>query len=173
MVGWRTVNADNPRLTVRAAHVERQPWRVIVDSQGQAQLEREVFCDEHKTRTLVLTSDRSPAAWRKELAARGVSVVLCALQGERIGLAPALQKLGDRDITSVLVEGGGELIGALMDARLVDKLVFFYAPKIIGGRAAPTAVEGEGITALNDAVALHNVAWHRVGDDLVVSGYCK
>jgi len=171
MVGWRTVVLDNPRLTVRLRGVTHQPWRVVVDARGDSGLEAAVYADEHRTRTMVLTGTRSPAAWRRQLAGRGVTVVECALDGERIDLNDALRRLGGQPVTSVLVEGGGRLLGALMDRRLVDKLVFFYAPKIIGGREAPTAIEGEGIRALADAVALRDVEWRRVGDDLVVTAY--
>ena len=89
-----------------------------------------------------------------------------------IDLCGALKQLGQREITSVLAEGGGGLLGALFDARLVDKACFFYAPKIIGGATAPTAVEGQGIGPLKDAIALRNVEWRHLGDDLVVTGYC-
>jgi diaminohydroxyphosphoribosylaminopyrimidine deaminase/5-amino-6-(5-phosphoribosylamino)uracil reductase len=143
----------------------------VVDARGESGLEAKVYTDEHKARTMVVTSKVAPAAWRKQLAGRGVTVFECALDGDRIDLRDALRRVGERGITSVLAEGGGRLLGALMDARLVDKLVFFYAPKIIGGREAPTAIEGEGIRALADAVSLRNVEWRRVGDDLVVTAY--
>jgi diaminohydroxyphosphoribosylaminopyrimidine deaminase / 5-amino-6-(5-phosphoribosylamino)uracil reductase len=172
MVGWRTVALDDPRLTVRLRGVTHQPCRVVVDARGEAPLTATVFTDDHHARTMALTSKQAPVAWRKQLAGRGVTMIECAMQGERLDLADAFKKLGERDVTSVLVEGGGRLLGALMDQRLVDKLVFFYAPKIIGGREAPTAIEGEGIRALADAIALHNVEWRRVGDDLVVTAYC-
>ncbi len=193
MVGWRTVALDDPRLTVRLRGVKHQPWRVVVDARGESGLKANVYTDEHKARTMVVTSKLAPAAWRKQLADRGVAIIECATvaavsdrrstrserpavgdrrYSDRIDLRDALRRLGEREITSVLAEGGGRLLGALMDQRLVDKLVFFYAPKIIGGREAPTAIEGEGIKALADAVTLRNVEWRRLGEDLVVTAYC-
>lgn len=172
MVGWRTVAMDNPRLTVRLRGVTHQPWRVVVDACGESGLDADVYSDEQKVRTMLVTSKLAPAVWRKQLVAHGVTVLECAVDGDRIDLLDALRRLGGRGITSVLAEGGGRLLGALMDARLVDKLVFFYAPKIIGGREAPTAVEGEGIKALADAVTLRDIEWRRVGEDLVVTAYC-
>ncbi|MBI5687542.1 MAG: bifunctional diaminohydroxyphosphoribosylaminopyrimidine deaminase/5-amino-6-(5-phosphoribosylamino)uracil reductase RibD [Verrucomicrobia bacterium] len=176
MVGSGTIVADNPQLTVRDGAIDRQPWRVVVDSGGRASLDAHVFSDEDRLRTIVLTSKRAPEPWRKQLAEQGVTVIECGMQSaeygvEKIDLSDALKKLAEREIINVLVEGGGSLLGALFDARLVDKAVFFYAPKIIGGASAPTAVEGQGIGPLKDAVALRKVEWRHLGDDFVVIGY--
>lgn len=172
MVGSGTIAADNPHLTVRDGNVDRQPWRVIVDSRGRGALTANVFSDEHRQRTITLTSERAPELWRKQLAECGVTVLPCALRDDRIDVSDALKQLSQREIINVLVEGGGGLLGALFDARLVDKVVFFYAPKIIGGASAVTAVEGKGIEQLKDAVALHKFEWRHLGDNLVVIGYC-
>ena len=191
MVGSATVAADNPRLIVRDGKVDRQPWRVVVDSQGRCALTANIFTDEHRQRTIVLTSALSPEPWRKQLIERGVMVIECgtvaavsdrrtetaeeAAVGDRgsmahIDICDAMKRLGQREITSVLAEGGGGLIGALFDARLVDKAVFFYAPKIIGGASAPTAVAGQGIGALKNALNLRNVEMRHLEEDWVVTG---
>ncbi|OHE78446.1 MAG: riboflavin biosynthesis protein RibD [Verrucomicrobia bacterium GWF2_62_7] len=172
MVGSGTIIADNPQLTVRDGGIDRQPWRVVADSRGRTALDAHVFSDEDRLRTIALTSERAPEPWRKQLAERGVTVLTCALQGDHLDVGDALKQLSQREIINVLVEGGGSLLGALFDARLVDKVVFFYAPKIIGGADAPTAVEGQGIGQLKNAVALRKVEWRHLGDDLVVIGYC-
>lgn len=172
MVGASTVIADNPQLTVRVGKIERQPWRVIADSRGRTSLEVGVLTDEHRRRTIVLTTGQASLSWRQQLGDSGVTVLTCAARDERVDLLDALRQLGQREITSVLVEGGGRLVGSLFDQRLVDKVVFFYAPKIIGGRDAPTAVEGQGIGQLSEAIAVRNIEWRRLGDDIVVTGYC-
>ncbi|MCX6899425.1 MAG: bifunctional diaminohydroxyphosphoribosylaminopyrimidine deaminase/5-amino-6-(5-phosphoribosylamino)uracil reductase RibD [Verrucomicrobia bacterium] len=172
MVGSGTIIADNPQLIVRDGAIDRQPRRVVVDSRGRSALDARVFSDEHHQRTIVLTSERSPEPWRKQLGDRGVTVLTCALRDDHLDVSDALKSLTEHEVISVLVEGGGGLIGALFDARLVDKAVFFYAPKIIGGTDAPTAVEGKGIEQLKNAVALRKVEWRHLGDDLVVIGYC-
>ncbi|MCX6906768.1 MAG: bifunctional diaminohydroxyphosphoribosylaminopyrimidine deaminase/5-amino-6-(5-phosphoribosylamino)uracil reductase RibD [Verrucomicrobia bacterium] len=172
MVGSGTVAADNPRLTVRDGGVDEQPWRVVVDSGGRTALDAHVFSDEDRLRTMVLTSERAPTPWRKQLADQGVTVLPCALRGDHLDVSDVLKQLSQREIINVLVEGGGSLLGALFDARLVDKVVFFYAPKVIGGTNAPTAVEGQGIGRLKDAVELRNIEWRHLGDDLVLIGYC-
>jgi len=76
-----------------------------------------------------------------------------------------LKALGRRDITSVLVEGGGELLGSLFDARLVDRVALFYAPIVIGGRGAVAAIAGEGAAAVGKAVQFRDCRWRRVGKD--------
>lgn len=173
MVGSGTVLADNPQLTVREGAVERQPWRVVVDGRGRSPLDAHVFSDEDRLRTMVLTSERAPAPWRRQLAEQGVTVIECGVRdAERIDLSDALKRLAGRDVINVLVEGGGGLLGALFDARLADKAVFFYAPKIIGGANTPTGVEGEGIAQLKDAISLRQVEWRHLGEDFVVIGYC-
>lgn len=172
MVGSGTIITDNPQLTVRDGAIDWQPRRVVVDSRGRSALDARVFSDEHCQRTIVLTNERSPEPWRKQLAGRGVTVLTCALCDDHLDVSDALKLLTEHEVISVLVEGGGGLIGALFDARLVDKAVFFYAPKIIGGMDAPTAVEGKGNEQLKNAVALRKVEWRHLGDDLVVIGYC-
>lgn len=177
MVGSGTVIADNPQLTVRDGAIDRQPWRVIVDARGRSPLEAHVFSDEDRLRTLAVTSERAPETWRKELAERGVTVIECRLRVaeggvEKIDLSDLLKRLAQREIVNLLVEGGGGLLGALFDARLVDKAVFFYAPKIIGGAGAPTAVGGQGVAQLKDALTLRKFEWRHLGEDLVVIGYC-
>ncbi|MCX7825981.1 MAG: bifunctional diaminohydroxyphosphoribosylaminopyrimidine deaminase/5-amino-6-(5-phosphoribosylamino)uracil reductase RibD, partial [Verrucomicrobiae bacterium] len=121
LVGAGTVIADDPQLTVRAGKVERQPWRVIADSGGRTPLEARVLSDEHRARTIVLTTAQSASSWRRQLAERGVTVLECAARDERVDLLDALKQLGGREITGVLVEGGGQLVGSLLDQRLVDK----------------------------------------------------
>jgi len=86
-------------------------------------------------------------------------------------LEKLLKALGEREITSVLVEGGGILLGSLFDCGLVDKVIAFIAPVIIGGSKARTAVGGEGVDKVVDSLRLEHVSVERFGDDLMVSGY--
>ena len=95
----------------------------------------------------------------------GVEAIVLPHKSGWVDLRAALKALGKRDITSVLVEGGGELLGSLFDARLVDRVALFYAPMIIGGRGAVAAVAGDGATKVRNAVRLRNCRWRRVGRD--------
>jgi len=81
--------------------------------------------------------------------------------------------LGEREITSILVEGGGILLGSLFDQKLVDKVIAFIAPIIIGGEEAKTAVAGKGVDKVMDAIELERISVEKFGEDLMISGYVK
>ncbi len=159
MVGARTVVRDDPQLTLRHGVRGRQPLRIVMDSRGTCPLDARVFTDKFRGRTIVVTSRQSPKRWRDVLAGRGIRVV----QTRSRDLRGTLKALGKMDITSVLIEGGGELLGAAFDAKLVDEVMFFYAPLVIGGARAVTAVGGEGVARVKQAVKLRDCQWRRIG----------
>jgi diaminohydroxyphosphoribosylaminopyrimidine deaminase/5-amino-6-(5-phosphoribosylamino)uracil reductase len=91
----------------------------------------------------------------------------------QVNLEDMLKKLALSGITNILVEGGGTLIGSLFDQRLVDKVMFFISPKIIGGKEAVSAVMGKGVTRIDNAIKLKNVSLKRIGEDFLIEGYLK
>ena len=109
---------------------------------------------------------------RKYLALRGVTVlVVRAAEDGHVNLRALLVALGQLEITSVLLEGGGDFLGAMWEEGLVDRVAFFYAPKIIGGREAPTAVDGRGVARVADAVTLRGVKWRALpGGQMLMTG---
>jgi len=133
MVGANTVIRDDPRLTLRHGVRGRQPWRVVVDSRGQCPRTARLFTDSLRHHTLVFTTRHSPSGWRRYLALLGIVVIIVPAKGGRVDLRPALRELGRMDVSSVMVEGGAQLLSAMFEARLVDQIAFFYAPIIIGG----------------------------------------
>ena len=163
MVGANTAIRDNPQLTVRHGVRGRQPLRIVVDARGRSPTSAKLFRDTHRKCTLVLTTKLSSPRWRRYLVLRGIDMVIVKQKKARVDLRAALRILGKRNVTSVLVEGGGELLGSLFDARLVDKVTFFYAPAIIGGREAVTVVAGEGAAKVRKATRLHDCRWRRIG----------
>ena len=165
LVGTNTVVRDDPELTVRHGVCGQQPWRVVVDARGRVSRTAKVFRDAQRRRTLVLTTSLSSAAWRGYLLRMGVEAIVLPHKNGRVDLRAALKALGRREITSVLVEGGGELHGSLFDARLVDRVALFYAPMVIGGRGAVAAVAGEGVARVGEAVRLRDCRWRRIGKD--------
>jgi diaminohydroxyphosphoribosylaminopyrimidine deaminase/5-amino-6-(5-phosphoribosylamino)uracil reductase len=167
MVGANTVVRDNPRLTVRHGVAPRKlsGWRVVVDARGRCPYSANLFTDAHRRSTIVLTTSHSAARWRRRLSQNGVTVMLLPHKRGRVDLRAALKALGKRNITSVLAEGGGELLGSLFDARLVDGVALFYAPIVIGGRGAVAAVAGEGAASVGQAVRLQDCRWRRIGTD--------
>ena len=153
MVGIGTVLADDPRLTVRDVPVRgAQPLRVVIDSNGQLPSASAMLAEPGET--LVFTA----AGRAIELGGRAASVATSA--DGAVDLAEAMAHLGGRGATSVLVEGGPTLLGALFDAGLVDKVVAFVAPVVLGAAAAaPGPVGGAGISAIADALRLERVRY--------------
>lgn len=198
LVGSGTVRSDDPRLTVRLAEPRRParppPLRVVVDGRGAAPLTAQLFGPALASGTLVVTTTAMPAEHRSQLIDRGVEVVTVparaggsirparrdvpepsgpdgtSIGAPRVDLAALVDLLGARGLRNLFVEGGGTLVGALFDARLVDRLYAFLAPIVIGGVDAPGAVGGGGIARLTDAARLVDVAWEQLGPDCLVSG---
>jgi diaminohydroxyphosphoribosylaminopyrimidine deaminase/5-amino-6-(5-phosphoribosylamino)uracil reductase len=174
LVGAGTVLADNPSLTIRHGVRGRQPLRVIVDTRGRCPTSSTVFTDRHRHRTLVMTGRASDRRWREQLARQGVAVAVLPARAGHLDMRRALQWLGKQGITNLLVEGGGGLPGALFDARLVDKVAFFFAPLIIGGRNAVTAVQGDGAALVKTAWQFRRHGrWRRLGDGEMLFEGCR
>jgi diaminohydroxyphosphoribosylaminopyrimidine deaminase/5-amino-6-(5-phosphoribosylamino)uracil reductase len=163
LVGTNTAVRDDPGLTVRHGVRGQQPWRVVIDTRGRVSRKAKIFTDGQRGRTLVLTTNLAPVAWRRYLSGKGVEAIVLPHKSGRVDLRAALKALGKRDITSVLVEGGGELLGSFFDAGLVDRVTLFYAPIVIGGRSAVAAVAGKGAAKIGKAVRLGDCRWRRIG----------
>jgi diaminohydroxyphosphoribosylaminopyrimidine deaminase/5-amino-6-(5-phosphoribosylamino)uracil reductase len=174
MAGVNTVLADDPRLIVRSCGgrggtVRKQPLRVIVDGKGRTPLTARVFRQPGKTLLVlgrVATSDEKTV-----FAQVGAEVIELPSAKGRVDLENLLKALGEREITSILVEGGGILLGSLFDCGLVDKVTAFIAPIIVGGKEAKTAVGGEGVDKIVDSFRLERIKVKRFDEDLMVSGY--
>ena len=170
MVGINTVLADNPQLTARDSDgnaLEHQPLRVVLDSHARMPHGAAMLRAPGDTLVVVAdTYDNDLPAWD---GAETVSVPRGANGG--VDMRALLAALGERDITGVLVEGGGAVIGSLFDLRLVDKVVAFVAPVIIGGHDAISPVAGAGIDDMTDAMRLRDVQMLRFGEDIAIIGY--
>ncbi|MHB8572227.1 MAG: bifunctional diaminohydroxyphosphoribosylaminopyrimidine deaminase/5-amino-6-(5-phosphoribosylamino)uracil reductase RibD [Candidatus Dormibacteria bacterium] len=169
MAGVGTVLADDPRLTARPAGdgATRQPLRVVVDSRLRTPATSRVF---ETPGVLVATTSAAPVAARRQLESRGAVVEVFDGDRGRVHLAGLLQALGAREVTSLLVEGGPALLGSMFDQDLVDEVVAFIAPVVIGGAGAPGAVGGAGPASLAAAHPLHELEWTSVGPDLMIRG---
>jgi diaminohydroxyphosphoribosylaminopyrimidine deaminase / 5-amino-6-(5-phosphoribosylamino)uracil reductase len=142
LVGAETVRADNPRLTVRSARRSRQPWRIVLTRSGNLPRPAHLFSDRFASRTLIYR-DKS--------------------------LAAVLKNLGKRGITSVLIEGGGEVLGQALDARLIDKVEFYLGPILTGGPVI--AFPGRGAGSTVEGLRLGRVSYQRIGQSVCVTGY--
>jgi diaminohydroxyphosphoribosylaminopyrimidine deaminase/5-amino-6-(5-phosphoribosylamino)uracil reductase len=168
MVGVNTVICDDPRLTVRnetGCPVSRQPLRVVLDSQGRTPPDARMFREPGKT--LIATTVPGSKVDRPSVEA----ICLPCDGNGRVDISVLLEKLGDRGIVNLLVEGGSELFGALFDQQLIDKVVSYIAPIIIGGCKAPSPVGGVGVPTLNDSLQLENVTVEQIGSNFKIEGY--
>jgi diaminohydroxyphosphoribosylaminopyrimidine deaminase / 5-amino-6-(5-phosphoribosylamino)uracil reductase len=142
LVGAQTVRADNPRLTVRGARRTRQPWRVVLTRSGKLPRRARLFSDQLAARTLIY---------------KGKS------------LTNILKNLGQRGITSVLIEGGGDVLGQALDARVIDKVQLYLGPMLTGGPVI--AFPGRGAKTTANALRLYGVSYQLIGQSIYISGY--
>jgi diaminohydroxyphosphoribosylaminopyrimidine deaminase/5-amino-6-(5-phosphoribosylamino)uracil reductase len=171
LVGVNTVLADDPSLTVRLPGFEQKPWRrIVMDPRARTPLRARVVCDPLAPSTIVVVTDSAPAR-RVAALGRKVRVLRAPTRAGGIDLRWLLGKLGREQVTSLLVEGGGETNAAFLSAGLAARVVFFYAPLVLGGVGAPTTVAGEGEAGLSGALPLREPRWRRLGDDLILTAY--
>jgi len=176
MAGVNTVLVDDPRLTARCCGgrggtAKKQPLRVIVDGKGRTPLTAQLFSEPGKA--LLALGKSATIEEKTALAQIGAELLELPTEEGLVDLKGLLKALGEREITSVLVEGGGTLLGSLFDHGLVDKVVAFIAPIIIGGKEAKTAVGGKGVSKVAESLKLKRIKVERFGQDLMVSGYVK
>ena len=176
LVGSSTVVTDDPLLTARPGgrDAQRQPLRIVVDSRGRTPAMARVLGSTGEGRTLIATVEGAPSAsggWSASMRAAGAEVIALPAKDRRVDLLALLRELGKRDILSLLVEGGGVVLGSFFDGGLVDKVHAIIAPMVIGAEDAPAAVAGRGAYRMADALRLRDITVKRLGDDLLVSGY--
>lgn len=169
LVGATTAIVDNPNLTDRSGKPRRRPLvRVVLDNSLRLPIEHNLVASAYERPTVIFTSNVDPnkTVPRTE---RGAEVV--PITGGPRNLTEVLHELHRREVQSVLVEGGSEVAGAFSDAKLIDKVTFIVTPIIIGGKSAPPAVGGDGISCLNDAMRLKDVSVVRLDEDIEITGY--
>jgi diaminohydroxyphosphoribosylaminopyrimidine deaminase / 5-amino-6-(5-phosphoribosylamino)uracil reductase len=142
LVGAETVRGDNPRLTVRSIRGTRQPWRIVLTRSGRLPPRAHLFSDKFAARTLIF---------------------------RRKSLASVLKRLGTRGVTSVLIEGGGEVLGEALDQRLIDKVQIYLGPILTGGPVVAFPGQGAGKTA--DALRLRRIEYQQIGETVSIRGY--
>ncbi len=172
IVGVNTVLSDDPQLTARDKQgrpLERQPLRVIVDSEARTPATARLFGEPGTT--MVATTLAAPRTRVRGFQEVGAEVVEFVSQEGLVNLEELLKELGRRGSISVMVEGGSILFASLFEQGLVDKVVAFIAPMIIGGKRAKMAVAGEGVERIDHALRLNRVTIEHLGDDVMISGY--
>lgn len=173
MVGIGTVLADDPSLTARLpGGGGRDPVRIVLDSQARIPLQATVLTQQSEAPTIIAVTSGAPSERLDALRQAGAEV-LVVNEGPQVDLTELMRILGARGITSVLIEGGAGVHGSAITAGIVDKAVWFIAPKIIGGSTAPGPVGGAGVEDPSGAAELKNVRVRRLGPDILVEGYFK
>jgi diaminohydroxyphosphoribosylaminopyrimidine deaminase / 5-amino-6-(5-phosphoribosylamino)uracil reductase len=172
LVGINTALADDPQLTTRLPRGRGQdPIRVILDSRLRLPEQARMLHQESSAPTWVACTAAVPAEKIHLLSKHGAEVLVLPEESGRVSVTALLDRLGKRQVQSVLVEGGAEILGSFFDQKLVQMFHFFYAPKFLGGRTAPGVLGGEGVSRLDGAHQARDLSTRRVGDDLLVSGY--
>jgi diaminohydroxyphosphoribosylaminopyrimidine deaminase/5-amino-6-(5-phosphoribosylamino)uracil reductase len=182
LAGINTILADDPSLTarsqklaVRSQNKNLRLRRIILDSLARTPLSAKVVSDEHATLTTIVVSKRAPKN-RAAALAKKVKVIVApgkksqvANRKSQIDLRWLLKKLGAENVASLLVEGGGEVNASFLLGGFAQRVAFFYAPKILGGRDARKGVAGAGAKNLREVLQLRDVEWRRLGEDLLLT----
>lgn len=167
VVGAGTALIDDPSLTVREPGYRGDPpLRVLVDARGRVPSSGDLF--DGSAPTLVATTERAPSDRRAQWASAGAEVRVYEPEGEGVPLGELVADLGKRDVQGVLLEGGPTLAFAAVEDGLVDKVVIYLAPKLIGGQEAPSALGGRGFAPVANALGLRIRSFDLLGDDLKV-----
>jgi diaminohydroxyphosphoribosylaminopyrimidine deaminase/5-amino-6-(5-phosphoribosylamino)uracil reductase len=167
LVGVQTILHDDSQLTTRLPD-GRNPLRVILDSRLRISLDARVVTD-GEAETWIFTGSAPDADKQRQLEQAGVKVF--PTEGERVNLEQVLDILGQHEISSLLVEGGGQVNASFVQQGLADKLVLYVAPKLVGGKDAPTFLEGLGAAVMDEAVSLTRMCAQQVGVDLKIEAY--
>ncbi len=173
VVGIATALADDPQLTTRWPGRKargKDPIRIVLDSRLRLPLSARLLHLDSPAPTWVACTAPAPPEQRRALEDQGAQVLELPQEAGRVSLPALLDLLGARQVQSLLVEGGAEVLGAFFDQKLVQQFNFFYAPKILGGIKAPGMVGGQGVTHLGEAHIARNLSIRLLGGDLLVSG---
>ncbi len=173
LVGVNTIIKDDPLLTSRP--YRKFPIKVILDPELKTPLNAKIFSRKSPALVIIVTSAKYLRAKRAQARVRllnksGGLVISERERNSRFNLRSLLKRLAGIEIVNLLVEGGGTTIASFIEERLVDRILFFIAPKIIGGRYAITSVEGKGVDRISKAMRLKNIEVKNFKEDILISG---
>jgi diaminohydroxyphosphoribosylaminopyrimidine deaminase / 5-amino-6-(5-phosphoribosylamino)uracil reductase len=168
-VGAETVRRDDPQLSAHG--LGRDPIRVVFDSRLRLSPRAKLFSS--KGRVWIFTTKAASAAKRRALEKKGAAVHVMPAHRGRVDIPAALTRLAQAGITHLLVEGGGTLAASFVEQKRVDEVIWFIAPRLIGGADAKTALEGRGVARLREALALKDVSMRPLGTDFMLRGFTR
>jgi diaminohydroxyphosphoribosylaminopyrimidine deaminase/5-amino-6-(5-phosphoribosylamino)uracil reductase len=171
MVGIGTIMADDPQLTTRLDdRGTTDPLRIILDTYLSIPKRARVLNLNSDSDTLIVCSDKAPSERIAQAQDCGAQVMVLPQHRSRLSLDELMDRLGAREVTSLLIEGGSKVIGSALAERVVDKINFFYAPKILGGGGIPIC-SGTGPDSMKESLPLKMMSVDKLGDDILVEGY--
>jgi len=171
VVGIGTVLEDDPQLTARIKK-GKDPYRVILDSQLRIPEKAKVIGNS-PWKTVVATTELGNRRKIKRLEKKGVRVLIIPSKKGRVDLRTFLSKLADMEMMSLLVEGGSQVNGSFLDEGLIDKILFFLSPKLMGDREALGIFGGSGKATLKETIPLNDLSVRRVREDILIEGYVE
>jgi len=172
MVGIGTVNKDNPRLTARLEGTKSlDPVRVILDSQLSIREDANVLNQDSDT--IIVTGGTIPKDKKLRIEKKGVRIINSVVNEGGINLDILMEQLGSEGITSMLVEGGSRVISSSLHAGIVDKICFFYGPKILGGDDGMPVCKGYGPSLMSQCISVTDVCVRQFNHDVMIEGYIK
>ena len=169
LVGIGTVKKDNPSLTCRIKG-GRNPYRIIVDSRLQIPLNAKVL-GHNDNKTIIATTKNAPGRKINLLKTRGNKILIIKDKAGKINLKALMKALAKLDITSVMIEGGSSINASALSSGIVDKIMFFTSPKIIGGVDAVPSVGGKSPAMLKNTLRIKNLQVKTIGKDILLAGY--
>ena len=173
LVGIGTVRADDPSLTARPGSdfgPAKDPTRFILDTRLSISASARVLHLDSQSETYIICGHPAPENRRQLLEKEGARVLQMPVSDQGIDLVPLMDRLGQMGITSLLIEGGGRVAGSALRQGIVDRVVFFYGPKIYGGDDGVSMCRGKGPARLADAVSIRNIRVQRFDDDIMIEG---
>src|SRR5712691_955682 len=159
LVGVGTILADDPKLTIKSEYAKgRNPLRVVLDSNGKTPVGAHVL--DGSAPTVIVTSDRSERVFPR------AEVLRCGK--DEVDLAQLLDRLAERGVRTILVEGGSTVIWSFIHQHLADELKIFVASRVLGGRSSPTLAGGPGVTSLDESIRIRLDRAERLGDGVLL-----
>ena len=169
LIGTNTILKDNPQLTCRLKKKGgRHPTRIILDRENKIPLKAKVFSNSKKQRVIYVAGSKISLKRKKTLVEKNIEIINGKTNKSGFDLKHLMKHLVKKDLTSVLIEGGGEINNSALIAGIVDKIYIFISPILIGGKQAPGLIGGLGVSKIVKALSLKNMKVTEMGEDLMV-----
>ena len=174
LVGSGTLQADDPSLTARIDRIKtKDPARIILDTHLTIREDARVLNQESESPTIIVIGPDVPDSAKNRIRKKGATLIEVPVKENRLDLSELMIKLGQMSMMSLLIEGGGTVAGAALRAGLVNKMLYFLAPKVLGGSDGIPVFSGNGPGRIRDAFELKKMKFTRFGNDMLIEGYLK